>query len=309
VVRCDKADWHDMEIEQGGVPVATKPWVVKQLKRLVWAGMERRMTAKLIRLIAEERAVYSAVIATKRAEPTLSSAIPPVVQRGPFAGLQYPARCAVGSSYWPKILGTYELELADVMDAACERAYTHILDIGAGEGYYAVGLATRITNARIYAYEGSQHGQMMLRRMADLNGVADRIDVRGWCDAESLRELGDVLPARRTLVICDAEGAEYDMLAPKQIPVLGGWDLVVELHHRGSIRAPRDWLRNRFSATHKVRFIDVVPRDPRSIPELALIASEDRIGVLFERTEQYGWAVLEARGDRQASSRSLGGRD
>lgn len=37
------------------------------------------------------------------------------VVAGPFTGMKYPGK-SVGSAYCPKLLGTYELELAEVID-------------------------------------------------------------------------------------------------------------------------------------------------------------------------------------------------
>ena len=63
-----------------------------------------------------------------------------VVQQGPFRGLQYIDN-SVGSTLPPKLMGTYERELIWVIDEMISTEPDIIIDIGAAEGYYAVGLA------------------------------------------------------------------------------------------------------------------------------------------------------------------------
>ena len=71
-----------------------------------------------------------------------------LVHAGPFAGMRYVDR-SVGSCFIPKLLGTYERELAPKIERICRRQPGLVVDVGAAEGYYAVGLAMRIPEARI----------------------------------------------------------------------------------------------------------------------------------------------------------------
>jgi hypothetical protein len=246
-------------------------------------------------MVAEEYAVNEAAMAQRAAEPALREALTPIVIRGPFAGLQYPEHAAVGSSYWPKLLGAYECELGPAIEGLLASAPSHVVDIGAAEGYYAVGIARRLPGAQIIAYEGDPEGQRLLRRMAELNGVAARVQIEGWCEPGALKSLAGALPAGRTLVICDAEAAEYDLLDPTAVPELRGWNLLVELHRRRSVGDPRAWVTRTFQATHTIAFVESEPRLPSTYPELEAVSAEYRHGVLFERTDPFGWAVLQHR--------------
>src|ERR1041385_2176536 len=103
------------------------------------------------------------------------------VRLGPFAGMHYVSN-SVGSAYLPKLLGIYERELTEVLETECARQPGLIVDIGAAEGYYAVGLALRNPAARIIAFEQNPQGQVALCKMAILNGVADRLQIHGRCE-------------------------------------------------------------------------------------------------------------------------------
>ena len=267
---------------------------IRTLKRALWLGMRVSAVDKLLRLASEERTLYHAAAATRRAAPLLDGTLGDTVRRGPFAGLRYPSRHSAGSAFWTKLIGAYELELHDVVEQACARGYDLVIDVGAAEGYYAIGLARRMPGCRVVAFEGTDDGQRLLRAMAEANGVADRVEVRGWCDPAGLAALADEMRAGRTLVLCDAEGSEYDLLDPERLPALERCDLIVELHLVRGMR-PRRWAAERFGATHDVVFVDVASRDPNRYPELDVLADEDRPGLLVERMDPSGWAVLAAR--------------
>src|SRR5437016_2600251 len=66
-----------------------------------------------------------------------------VVQSGPFAGMLY-VNQAVGSAHVPKLLGSYEAELHEIMRSVLTENYATIVDVGCAEGYYAIGLALRL---------------------------------------------------------------------------------------------------------------------------------------------------------------------
>src|SRR6266536_4427969 len=92
------------------------------------------------------------------------------ILHGPFAGMRY-ITDSVGSALVPKLLGIYERELNGCIERACARQLPLIVDVGAAEGYYAIGLTRRNPNARVIAFEMEEKGRAALRRMADLNGI------------------------------------------------------------------------------------------------------------------------------------------
>jgi hypothetical protein len=150
-----------------------------------------------------------------------------VVMAGPFSGLTYASR-SVGSAYEPKLLGTYEMELHGVIERLCGEGFSQIVNVGAGEGYYAVGMAVRCPSASVVAFEGDLGGQELIREMARLNGVRDRIKVEGMC---GLAELSHSLPTGSPgLLIMDVEGGELSLLRPEIIPSLEACHILVELH-------------------------------------------------------------------------------
>lgn len=147
------------------------------------------------------------------------------IQAGPFAGMQYIDR-SFCSGLTPKLIGTYEQEIRGVVEDALS-TYDAFVDVGAAEGYYAVGLAYAAPQATVHAFEAEPDAQGLLRSLASLNGVADRVEVLGLCRDGDLCRV--VQPGKKTLVICDVEGHEADVLAclPSAHPTA---DVLVEIH-------------------------------------------------------------------------------
>ncbi|CAG0939474.1 hypothetical protein BROC_00656 [Candidatus Brocadiaceae bacterium] len=178
-----------------------------------------------------------------------------IIISGPFAGMSYPRSRLV--SYCPKALGTYELELAEIIELLCSFRFELIVNVGAAEGYYAVGMALRNSQARVIAFEANSVVQKQLRKTIQANNLASRIDVRGWCDSESLSH--SLVPGNCCLVIMDIEGAENTLLDPVTVPYLQHAYILVEIHDFVSKEIGASLLR-RFEKSHKVIEIESRPR-------------------------------------------------
>ena len=68
-----------------------------------------------------------------------------VVQSGPFAGMVLPDRACWGDGdLLPKLLGCYEAELHAIIEEILAATPDLVINIGATEGYYAIGMARRL---------------------------------------------------------------------------------------------------------------------------------------------------------------------
>jgi hypothetical protein len=165
--------------------------------------------------------------AANRLAPRLHEILNGKVAAGPFAGMNY-LPSAAGSELCPKLLGTYEMELWPAIMAALAIPYDLIVDAGAAEGYYAVGLAMKIPSARVISFEINEWARQLQNDLAAQNGVSSRLDIRGVCTPNELNS--SLADCRRALLICDVEGAEMELLDPQAVPNLAKADILVELH-------------------------------------------------------------------------------
>jgi hypothetical protein len=184
------------------------------------------------------------------------------VVSGPFQGMQYIVQ-SFASVFEPKLLGIYERELHKTIEEAVTSGFTKVIDIGAAEGYYAIGLALRLPKAVVWAFEADEQARSLIRLIAERNNVSDRVHAMGLCRTE---DLAAIIPGNeKTLIVCDVEGAEATLLNPQTVPGLRNSFLIVEMHTK---TAPGiiEILRNRFSGTHHIRTIEQQPRTEFDYP-------------------------------------------
>ena len=214
------------------------------------------------------------------------------VQGGPLRGLRYPSKSG-SDSLLPRLVGCYEAEIHDSIEIALKRQPSVLVDIGCEDGYFAVGLVLRQHSAIMYAYDIDPFAQNSCREMADLNGVADRVIIDGECTHEKLQ----ALLGSRSLVVCDCEGAEFELLDPAQVPALRLADLIVELHdHVRSDVAITPALCQRFADSHEITMIDRADRNALDYPCLQSLPPEQRSLAMHEpRMPFQQWVFLKSK--------------
>lgn len=201
------------------------------------------------------------------------------VAEGPFAGMLFPITKTESSVILPKLLGSYEEELHGEVAASAERSYTDIIDIGCGDGYYAVGLSLLLPDAHIIAFDLDPVALYVTQSLATLNNVAARVTVLHGCTREQLRSLK---VGRRVLLLSDCEGAELSLLHPEWLPRTEAIDLLVECHECAPARAIRDELCRRFSRAHAPVAIHSNPRNAPDYPRLIGFTSGEKEMALSE---------------------------
>lgn len=237
---------------------------------------------RLLRLVALHRTV---VIQQK-----LLATWGPVVQDGPFAGMKLAPGVKEGS-YIPKLLGCYECGLHNEWMRILRHGYDSIVNIGCADGYYAVGLARLLPGTRVFGYDLSPEALASCRQLAELNGVASRLQLSGEFHGKDFARHTD----RNTLIICDIEGAERELLDPARFHNLRSMDLLVELHE--STQHHTDTLiESRFAATHDITRIEAaLPSTPLPVP-LREFDELDRLLALWEwRIEPTPWMVMRVK--------------
>ncbi|MEZ5797514.1 MAG: hypothetical protein R3D63_08680 [Paracoccaceae bacterium] len=216
------------------------------------------------------------------------------VLAGPFAGMAYPVRAAEGARA-ARLLGCYEASLHPLVDTIVATPYARVVDIGCAEGYYAVGLARRMPQARILAHDTSTVAQELCTALARANEVTDRVQVGGLFGPEDFAASAGA----RTLVICDIEGAEDQLLDPAA-PGIAAADILVEVHE-GMKPGLLARLSDAFGPSHVVTRIDRALR-PDLLPAWTEALSDlDRLLLLWEwRAAPTPWLWMQAR-DRGAA--------
>jgi len=213
------------------------------------------------------------------------------ILNGPFEGLKY----LVHQDSWfdhpqsivQKVFGVYEQE---VLNQLSNRRFELVIDIGAGTGYYSLGLLRSKICQFALMYESLESLHSAIKTSAALNGIADQqYSVRGTASPESLLEdLKLFLPQTHgaVVLICDVEGFECQLFSESIIQYLGKFNvtLFIEIHKGQFFKfAPHlDFLgvlEQYFEVCHLV----TMQRNVSPLTDLAaltddkwLLASEDR---------------------------------
>lgn len=169
-----------------------------------------------------------------------------VVQGGVVKGLDFLPQSAEGC-HIAKLLGCYEQPLQPFLEVAIKTNYPTVLNIGCAEGYYAVGLARRMPDTRVLAFDLNPKAQEVCQALAVKNHVVDRVTVGAFFKPEDFSNYASM----NTLVLCDIEGAERELLDPVLAPALTGMDLIVE-SHECLLPGITQLLIDRFSSTHHI---------------------------------------------------------
>jgi predicted O-methyltransferase YrrM len=217
------------------------------------------------------------------------------VQDGPFAGMVYP-RFAVerGELVVAQLLGSYEREIAPFIERAIDRRFEQYVDIGASDGYYAVGFARSVPSSTVYAYELNPFPARVCTRLAEANAAEGSLRLFGECGVADLQ----ALPRRRSFVLCDTEGAEAVLMDPDAVPLLRSASLVVELH-AFAVPGVEDLIAGRFAATHDIEIVRTEARYIGEYPALMEVPGvtyiDRALGVAEFRPYPMAWAVMEPR--------------
>lgn len=218
---------------------------------------------------------------------------------GPFQGMRIELSPLSSRHLLGYILGSQELELRDAIEDIAARGYRTILNVGAADGYYAVGLATRLPEAQVEAFEALPEFHPLIARTAAANGVAERISIDGTCTPELLR-VRLMVAKEPTLVVMDIEGGEVELLDPQAVPQLTRADILVETHD-AFVTSATATLMHRFGETHDIACYTArprtlgdfpagfLPRLKRWFPRLAVELMNER------RTGLQRWLMLTAK--------------
>jgi hypothetical protein len=218
------------------------------------------------------------------------------VLAGPFRGMDWPT-ARRGNVPLLLLLGHYEFELAGVIERACALGMHRVLNPGSGTGWYAVGLALRMPQARVVAFEIDPAGRKIMQSLAAANRVAERIEVRGRCDPEQMRAaLDDAGAEERVLVVCDVEGHEDALLDPARLPRLARSFILVELHDN-LVPGVSARLLERFGETHAITTVRPVRRAEAKVARWSLLFHLAKPLLFRERGDgSTGWFWMEPKG-------------
>ncbi len=199
------------------------------------------------------------------------------VAYGPFAGLR------LGPLSWwgvtdrgSMLLGIYEQELLRSIHTLAGR-HDFLIDLGAADGYYAIGCQLADIVKHTICFELSDVGREAIARNAEINGVHNNIEIRGTAGKNFFLDIPEHAKSS-SLVLVDIEGAEFDVFDANAFNEFRNSTIFIEIHEwffsDGVQRLEKMVEDSR--KTHVYSEITTSGRDLSSFPELALFSDTDR---------------------------------
>lgn len=221
-----------------------------------------------------------------------------VVQSGPFHGMRYIGR-AHCSTLPPKLAGTYEQELHSYLPRLFANRPDVFVDVGAAEGYYAVGALVAGWVGRIVAFEADRAAMASCCELRSTNGIdSAQLDIRGACTPAELQSV--LAAAERPAIMMDVEGFEAFLLDPLRVPDLARCPILLE-YHDFVLPGLSQEISRRFASTHAITMIHQARRRAEDLvtddPLLRLLPRAIRRRVLDESRPftRHGWMWMQPR--------------
>lgn len=232
----------------------------------------------------------------KEVSRALFAAANGVVKSGPFTGLKMTGSGNTSAGVLgAKIFGLYEQEVIRELQGLLPRAT--LVNFGAADGYFPLGLLKAGMAEHAICFEMSPVGRTEIAENAAANGLTACVTIQGAVTPGvqgALAALG-VVPSQ-TLILCDIEGAEFEVLSEEFLTWAAGATLVVELHDRlmgDRSLAPRDALIARLPQGAQHRILKGQPKDWRDIPEIEALTDNDRQLICSDGRKVLGeWLIV-----------------
>ena len=207
-----------------------------------------------------------------------------VVKYGPFQGLRLNRKTWWGKSdLGAQCLGLYEKEILDEIGGQRKGKYQTFIDIGAADGYYAVGMLLAGIVDNVISFEISEVGREAINENWVNNGNPGAITLYGEANHASLK----VIPKHifdNALVLIDIEGYEFELLTKDVIKQLQFSEVIIEIHNWiDDFETRYAQLLWDLSEYFNIEKIAPVERDTTSYSELRSYTDDNRLLLISER--------------------------
>ena len=198
------------------LPVAGAAVGVGLVKANGWAN-KQKFTKALLKVgpnIAKIYDVIDPILATNLAKWNGSQVDKAFdITNGPFAGMSYEIETLSWfDSYESLVQKKYGIYEQEVLSYISENTWSTLIDIGAGTGYYSLGMLRLRYCKKAILFESNEEYFPIIRRNASANSIDEsRFQINGTADAaviiSKLNEQ-NTFENSSTLIICDIEGFE-----------------------------------------------------------------------------------------------------
>lgn len=203
-----------------------------------------------------------------------------LIRHGPFKGMRLSEETWWGKNdLGAQTLGLYEPSVLRFIEKnTAAGPIPTFIDIGAADGYYAVGMLFSRLARRCICFESSESGQQTIKTNSKVNGInPSLLTIYGEADAETLLGLED-RAFDDALMLVDIEGGEFDLFKGLSVfEYLQNATIVIEIHHWvDDFLSKYEALLRNASRFHEISILQPSPIDD-TLPELRALPDDNRL--------------------------------
>jgi hypothetical protein len=125
----------------------------------------------------------------------------------------------------PKVFGLYENQILRWIQ---QKKFDLFIDVGAADGYYALGILSSKIASRAVTFEISVNDREITKASAIINNVDDKIFIKGEATSSEIIEV--LKSCNNGLIIMDIEGGENNLITSELLEAAKNCCLVIEIH-------------------------------------------------------------------------------
>lgn len=212
-----------------------------------------------------------------------------LVQSGAYKNMKIGDIAWSEYDYCPKIIGVYENEVQnELLKTNCK----YIVNLGAGEGYHAIGQILSGTKEQAICFELSKTSRKFLNTNSKINNIENKIKIFEKASnnyLDYLREKISDIDFKECVFLIDIEGDEFNIINNKNLETLKESKLIIEFHEKDkSLNEENLRFIEMLKQFYDLNFLTTRERDFSKIDLLKdfididrwLMASENRIGLM-----------------------------
>ena len=193
------------------------------------------------------------------------------VAYGPLKGFRFDPKDKIMTARAARIFGLWEKEVSDILvSLSGKRRY--LVDIGAADGFYSVGMLFAGLYEKSFNFEILSYRREQLQRTAELNEVK-----------------------ANSVVLCDIEGGEFELLTDEILQSFQSCYWVIELHE-SHVTDGEQKLTELVQRTEKYFVNEVIKtkeRDLSQFSELEFVKDDERWLICSDGRGRLGkWLLL-----------------
>ena len=221
-----------------------------------------------------------------------------LVIHGPYKGMFFSENNHWGiGDLGPKIIGLYEFEVQNkLLDLVNNFKIENFVNIGAAEGYHAIGIAKKTKVQNFVLYEIDKKGQEILKDNILNNELKKNIEIENEANLNSIYELNKKFDFSKTLFLVDIEGSELNLFNDEILGLLKNSFLIIENHKFLLSEAKQNKyqeLINKFNDNFSMEIIRNTGRNVSQINEISNLSENELMMISSEsRPKMMEWFVL-----------------